>query len=60
MTKPLVSRLYPVGHLLNPQTPYVRSEHTDIGARFARVRAQLKARGRVIVVKGGPWKTGAE
>jgi hypothetical protein len=30
MDKPLVSKEYPVGHLLNPKTPYVRSDKTDI------------------------------
>lgn len=47
--KPLASRDYPVGHLLNPATPYVPSAHTDVARTFARVRQERAARRARIV-----------
>lgn len=37
----LISKSYPVTHLLNPLKEYVRSEHTNIRIRFEQVRAEM-------------------
>lgn len=38
--KPLRSREYPVGHILNPATPYRNSASTDVAATFERIRRE--------------------
>jgi hypothetical protein len=42
--KPLVSRDYPLGHLLNPATPYEPAARTDIARTFARLRREARQR----------------
>jgi hypothetical protein len=37
MHKPLVSKQYPVGHILQPKTPYVNAACTDIRETFKRI-----------------------
>jgi len=39
--KPLISRHYPLGLLLNPETRWVPAHATDISVLFARVRERL-------------------
>lgn len=42
--KPLVSRGYPLGHVLNPATPYTPAARTDVARTFARLRREAKQR----------------
>lgn len=41
-----VSKQYPVGHLMNPATPYRNAASTDIRATFAKIKAQQQARAK--------------
>lgn len=36
----LTTKSYPIGHLLNPQTPYTNAASTDIRETFKRIAAQ--------------------
>lgn len=38
------STQYPVGHLLNPATPYRNAASTDIRATFAKIKQQQEQR----------------
>jgi len=38
--RPLRSRQWPKGHLLNPATPYRNSAQTDLRETFARLRLE--------------------
>lgn len=40
--KPLVSKRWPVGHILNPRTEYQNAASTDIGRTMARAYAELE------------------
>lgn len=43
---PLKSKEYPLGHLLNPATPYRNAASTDLRATFQRIQAQQQARAK--------------
>jgi len=38
----LKSTEYPIGHLLNPATPYVPAANTDLSKTFERARARIE------------------
>jgi hypothetical protein len=42
--KPLISREYPLGHLLNPLTPYEPAARTNVARTFARLRREARQR----------------
>jgi hypothetical protein len=42
MTKRLRSTEYPIGHILNPLTPYVSAAKTDLRQTFDRIRELQK------------------
>lgn len=39
----LRSKEWPVGHLLNPATPYVKAANTDVRVTIARARRRIEA-----------------
>ncbi len=42
MSKPLISKRWPVGHILNPRTPYFNASQTDVSRTMAAARAELE------------------